>query len=63
MDWIAKRILEARTAAPVGDPVASRVEKELVGTMRERSLRPAELAELARGLIAATGLPKSEAAP
>ena len=54
MDWIAKRIQEAKTAAPVGDVVASQLERHLIGTMRESALRGAELAQLARDLIAAT---------
>ena len=63
MDWIAKRILEAQTAAPVEAGVASRLETELTGTMRERALRNAELADLARVLIAANDPPNAEAAP
>lgn len=58
MDWIAKRILEAQAAAPVEAVVASRLEKELNGTMRERALRNAELADLARQLIAAAAAPE-----
>jgi hypothetical protein len=63
VDWIAKRIQEARAAAPVGDAVAARLEKELTETMRERSLRNAELADLAKALIAASDPPKNGAAP
>jgi hypothetical protein len=63
VDWIAKRIMEAQTAAPVDAVVASRLETELTGTMRERALRNAELADLARALIAASDPPKSGAAP
>ena len=54
MDWIAKRILEAQTAAPVDAAVAAHLETELTGTMRERALRNAELADLAKQLLAAT---------
>jgi hypothetical protein len=63
LDWIARRILEARTARPVEEAVASRLKTELIGTMRERALRNAELADLARALIAASDPPKTEAAP
>jgi hypothetical protein len=58
LDWIAKRILEAQAAAPVEPVAASRLEKELNGTMRERALRNAELADLARQLIAAAAPPE-----
>jgi hypothetical protein len=58
LDWIVKRILEAQAAAPVEAAVASRLENELNATMRERALRNAELADLARQLIAATNLPE-----
>jgi hypothetical protein len=58
LDWIAKRILEAEAAAPVEAAVASRLEKELNETMRERALRNAELADLARHLIAAADPPE-----
>jgi len=60
MDWIAKRILEAQTAAPVDAAVAARLETQLTGTMRERALRSAELADLARELLAATEGPEPE---
>jgi hypothetical protein len=63
LDWIAKRILEAQTAAPVDAAVASHLETELTGTMRERALRNAELADLARVLIAATDPSKTEVPP
>jgi hypothetical protein len=52
LDWIAKRILEAQATASVEAAAASRLEKELNGTMRERALRNAELADLAKQLIA-----------
>jgi hypothetical protein len=52
LDWIAKRILEAQAAAPAEASVASRLQKELTETMRERALRNAELVDLARQLIA-----------
>ena len=58
LDWIAKRILEAQAAAPVEAAVALRLENELTATMGERALRNAELAELARQLIAATNPPE-----
>ncbi|MGO9684090.1 MAG: hypothetical protein ACLPTZ_16165 [Beijerinckiaceae bacterium] len=63
MDWIAKRMREAQAATPVGEAVASRLEEELAGTMRERALRNAELAALARALIAATDPTTTEDAP
>lgn len=63
LDWIVKRVAEAKTAAPIADAAAVRLERELPGTMRERALRNAELAELARELIAAAEPPKTEAAP
>ena len=63
MDWIANRIAEAKAAAPVSGAVAARLEGELGGTMRERALRNAELAELARDLIAVSDAPLPEGAP
>ncbi len=54
---------EAQAATPVGEAVASRLEEELAGTMRERALRNAELAALARALIAATDPTTTEDAP
>ena len=48
---------EAQEAAPVDAAVAAHLEKELTGKMRERAVRRAELAELARILIAASGPP------
>jgi len=62
LDWIVKRIREAQIATPVGEIIASRLEEELAGTMRERSLRNSELAALARALIAAAS-PVAEDAP
>ena len=58
MDWIAKRILEAQADAPVDAAVAARLENELNETMRERSLRNAELADLAKELIIAADPPE-----
>jgi hypothetical protein len=58
LDWITKRVREAQQAAPVEAAVASRLEKELNETMRERALKNAELADLARQLIAATEPPE-----
>ena len=60
MDWIAKRIAEAQAAAPVEAAVASHLEEELNATMRERALRNAEFADLARQLIAATEPPEPD---
>jgi hypothetical protein len=58
LDWIAKRILEAQATAPVEAAVALRLKRELNETMRERALRNAELADLARQLIAAADPPE-----
>jgi hypothetical protein len=58
LDWIAQRILEAQAAAPVEAAVASRLERDLNGTICERALRNAELVELARQLIAAADPPE-----
>jgi hypothetical protein len=58
VDWIAKRIVEAQAAAPVEAAAASFLEKELNETMRERTLRNAELGDLARQLIAAADPPE-----
>jgi hypothetical protein len=63
LDWIAKRVAEAKTAAPIADAAATRLEQKLAGTMRERTLRNAEFAELARELIAAAEPPKTGTAP
>jgi hypothetical protein len=63
LDWIAQRIQEAQKAAPVGAAVAAHLEKELTGTMRERALRGAELAELARALIGASEPPRAGDVP
>jgi hypothetical protein len=63
LDWIANRIAEAKAAAPVSEAVAARLEGKLGGTMRERALRNAELAELARDLIAVSDAPLAEGAP
>ncbi|HTV31204.1 MAG TPA: hypothetical protein VMF32_25950 [Xanthobacteraceae bacterium] len=57
MDWIAKRIAEAQTAAPVEVEVVSCLEGELGATLRERALTKAELADLAKQLIAAAEPP------
>jgi hypothetical protein len=58
LDWIAKRIAEAQTATPVEAAVVSCLEEELSVTMRERTLTRAELADLAKQLIAATEPPE-----
>jgi hypothetical protein len=63
LDWIAKRILQAQASTPVGEAVASRLKKELTATIRERALRNAELAALARDLIAATDPTTTKDAP
>jgi hypothetical protein len=58
LDWITKRVREALEAAPVEAAVASHLEKELNETVRERALTRAELADLAKQLIAATEPPE-----
>jgi hypothetical protein len=63
LDWIAKRIQEAQKTAPVGATTAAFLERQLTGALRDRALRGAELAELARELIAATAPPTAEDAP
>lgn len=62
LDWIAKRIQEAQQATPVRETVASLLQEQLTGKMRERALRGTELAELAKKLIAATEPPETESA-
>lgn len=57
MDWIAKRIAEAQTVVPVEADVVSCLEDELGATLRERALTRAELADLAKQLIAAAEPP------
>jgi hypothetical protein len=63
LNWIVPHILEAQKAAPVGATVAAHLEQALTGTMRERALRGAELAELARALIGASERPKGGDVP
>lgn len=63
MEWFIKCLAEAKTAAPVAEAVVARLETEVAGTMRERALRPAELAEVARGLISASHPAKGGNAP
>jgi hypothetical protein len=55
--WVAKRVNEAAKASPVSDTVVTAIEDELNGTMRERALRPGELTELAKRLLAAVSVP------
>jgi hypothetical protein len=61
MAWIAKRIQEANAAAPVLDAVISIFKSRLEGNLRQKSLRPAELNELARELISAADASNPEA--
>jgi hypothetical protein len=61
MAWIAKRIREANAAAPVLDAVISVLKLRLEGDLRQTSLRPAELNELARELISAADASNPEA--
>ncbi len=63
MEWIAKRIREAQAAVPVAAPVAACLEQELAGIIRERALRAAELADLARELIALAETDKNKTMP
>jgi hypothetical protein len=63
LDWIAKRIAEARTAVPVGASVAARLQQELAERMRERAFRNLELADLARDLLSAAEPPLAKDAP
>lgn len=50
-EWIAKRIDEARKGCPVREAIALAIKAQLQGTMHEHSLRPAELAALAKTLL------------
>jgi hypothetical protein len=60
VEWIAKRIAEAKKAAPVSEAVASLLEKQLSGPLRDSALRRSELADLAEKLISASAPSKSE---
>lgn len=51
-DWVAMRVHDALKAAPVPIEVAFALGAELSGTMSERPLRPAELSDVARNLLA-----------
>ena len=61
-DWIAKRIETARKASPIADNVAMAIKVQLQGTMRERTLRPGELATLSKTLLDAVNNPPDEEA-
>jgi hypothetical protein len=63
VDWIPARIAEARKLhAPVTEAVSTRLEKLLNGQLSERQLRPKELTDLAKTLIAdMVSSPKVEA--
>jgi hypothetical protein len=56
-DWIGKRVDAAQHVSPVEDKIAATLKRHLSGPMRERPLRQAELANLAKELLApsATG--------
>jgi len=56
-DWITKRVDAAQQSSPVNGAIVSEVIGQLRGTMRERPLRPAELATLAKELLAAPADP------
>jgi hypothetical protein len=56
-DWVTTRVNGARKALPVSDAVATAIKDQLNGTMRERALRPGELAEVAATLLAAVNNP------
>jgi hypothetical protein len=51
-DWIKARLDEAAAAAPVSPTVSTAINEQLRGLMRERALRPGELTELAKKLLA-----------
>jgi hypothetical protein len=51
-DWITARLQEAATTAPVAAAVSAAIKHQLSGLMRERALRPGELTELAKKLLA-----------
>jgi hypothetical protein len=55
--WITDRVAEALKTSPVADAVASAIEEQLKGTMRERTLRSGELSELAKSLLTAVTKP------
>lgn len=63
-DWIDARFEDARKAYPtVTDDAATRLKELLKGQLSEQQLRPKELAETARVLIAdmaAPAAPKTE---
>jgi hypothetical protein len=52
-DWITTIVSAALETSPVAAAVTTEIEKQLNGTMRERALRAAEIAELAKNLLAA----------
>jgi hypothetical protein len=56
-DWSSKRIDAARKTNAVSDAVASALEIQLEGTMRERPLRTSEQAKLAASLLEALEAP------
>ena len=61
-DWVAKRVETAHIAYPVADAVILTIKTQLKETMRERALRPAELATLAKTLLDAMNNPPGEEA-
>jgi len=61
-DWISKCVNDALVAAPgVAQAAVTTVEKGLRGQLGDRQLRPGELAEMAKQLLA--DLTKSGASP
>jgi hypothetical protein len=59
-DWITKRINAALHAQPVADAIASAIKNHLRGAMRERALKPAELAKTANSLLTQVGDPPAK---
>lgn len=57
--WITARVAEALKTSPVAEVVAWSIEEQLKDTMRERALRPGELAALATSLLTAATKPQA----
>lgn len=58
-DWPSACLKEAREAHNVPDTIASLLQEKLSGLASERSLRPPELADLAKELIEALQEPSA----
>jgi len=52
-EWITKRIEAARKTHAVSDGIATVLQTQLKGTMRERPLRTSEQATVAKALLEA----------